>query len=229
VAPDAEVGEGTIIGPYAVILAPCTIGADCWIGPHVVIGTTGEHGEEMVVQTVPDGTDEVTDEEIWFGEHGVGVVIGDRTIVREQSTIHSGTAAPTVIGSDVFLMNKTHVGHDCVLGDRARIAPLATLGGHVAVGDDANIGMAAAVHQWRTIGAGAMVGMHATVVKDVEPYRLVKGTPARPAGVNRVLMERAGVAEADIDALDAHYSTPESPVPEAFREVIEQWEAARRH
>ncbi len=229
VAPDVEIGEGTVIGPFAVILAPCSIGADCWIGPHVVLGTTGEHVDEMVVQTVPDGDTTPTDAEMWFGDHGVGVVIGDRTIIREQSSVQSGTSAPTTIGSDVFLMNKTHVAHDNVLGDRVRMAPGATLGGHVILGETANLGMNAAVHQWRTIGAGAMVGMQAAVVKDVEPYRLVKGTPARPAGINRVLLEREGVDGADIDALLAHYETPGSPAPAAFRDVIDRWTAARRH
>ncbi|MCU0309394.1 MAG: hypothetical protein MUE36_00420 [Acidimicrobiales bacterium] len=228
VAPGVEVGEGTVIGPYAVVLAPCTIGRDCWIGPHVVIGATGEHVDEMIVQRVPEGATEVTDEEIWFGAHGVGVVIGERTIVREQATIQSGTAAPTTVGSDVFMMNKSHVAHDCVLGDRVRMAPTATLGGHVWIGDDANVGMGAAVHQQRTIGTAVMVGMQAGVVKDIRPYELVKGVPARPTGLNEVWLRRAGHSDDDVADLARFYAGGSEDVPEPFAAALTAWETARR-
>jgi UDP-N-acetylglucosamine acyltransferase len=227
VAPDVVVGAGTIIGPYAVILGPCTIGERCWIGPSAVIGGTGEHVEHMVVQTVPDGPPP-TDDDIWFGSHGEGVVIGDRTIVRELSTIQSGTLAPTRVGSDVFMMNKSHVAHDVVLGDRVRMAPYATLGGHVVVQDDANVGMASAVHQWRVVGQGAMVGMSATVVKDVRPYELVKGSPARGGAVNRVQLENHGVSADESAALAAHYAGGSDTIPERFEAILATWESLRR-
>ena len=101
VAPDVEIGDGTIVGPFAVVLAPCTIGQGCWIGPHVVIGTTAEHLDAMTVASVPPEAsrdlDEVTqrriDELVWFGAHGAGVIIGDRSTVREQTHRESGHAA----------------------------------------------------------------------------------------------------------------------------------------
>ena len=190
VAPEVEIGEGTIIGPFAVLLAPCTVGRKCWIGPHVVIGTTAEHLDAMTIAEVPPeasrGADDTArhrvDELVWFGQYGAGVIIGDRSTVREQSTVHQGTEGPTVLGDDVFVMNKSHIGHDAELGDRVRVAPIAMVGGHVWVGADANIGMASAIHQHRAIGAGSMIGMHATVVEDVGPFQLVKairlGQPA---------------------------------------------------
>ena len=227
VAPDVVVGAGSIIGPYVVVLGPCTIGECCWIGPSTVIGATGEHVEHMVVQSVPDGPPP-TDEDIWFGSHGEGVVIGDRTIIRELSTVQSGTLAPTRIGDDVFIMNKAHVAHDAVVGDRVRMAPYATLGGHVVVQDDANVGMAAAVHQWRLVGLGAMVGMSSTVVKDVRPYELVKGSPARGGAVNRVQLENHGVGADDVAALAAHYRGEAETAPERFQEALAAWEAQRR-
>lgn len=236
VAPEVEIGDGTIVGPFAVLLAPCSVGRNCWIGPHVVIGTTAEHLGAMTVAAVPaeasrslDGVarDRV-DELVWFGSHGAGVIIGDGSTIREQSTVHQGTEGPTALGSDVYVMNKSHIGHDAELGDRVRVAPVAMVGGHAWVGADANIGMASAIHQHRAIGAGAMIGMHATVVDDVGPFQLVKGNPARPSGVNVVGMTRLGFAEADIAALRAHYEDRGSR-PTILESQFDEWERARSH
>jgi UDP-N-acetylglucosamine acyltransferase len=236
VAPEVEIGDGTIIGPFAVLLAPCAVGRNCWIGPHVVIGTTAEDLDAMTVAEVPSeasrGLDERAQERIddllWFGSHGAGVIIGDRTTVREQSTVHQGVDEPTVLGDDVFVMNKSHVGHDAQLGNRVRVAPSAMVGGHAWVGADANIGMASSIHQNRVIGAGSMIGMHATVVKDVGPFQLVKGNPARAAGVNAVGMIRMGFTEADIDALRGHYAGRRDR-PGIFEPQFDDWDRARTH
>jgi UDP-N-acetylglucosamine acyltransferase len=236
VAPGVEIGDGTIVGPFAVLLEPCSIGRDCWIGPHVVLGTTAEHLEAMTVaQVPPDASRDVDDiaqrridESVWFGAHGAGVIIGDRSTVREQSTVHQGTERPTVLGNDVFVMNKTHIGHDSAIGDRVRVAPIAMVGGHAWIGADANIGMACSIHQNRAIGAGAMIGMHATVVKDVGPFQLVKGNPARAAGLNTIGMTRLGFTDAEIEDLRRYYEDHgERPV--RFASQIDAWERARRH
>jgi UDP-N-acetylglucosamine acyltransferase len=236
VAPEVEIGDGTIVGPFAVVLAPCSIGRNCWIGPHVVIGTTAEHLEATTTAPVPaeasrrldSVAQDRVDELVWFGSHGAGVLIGDGSTIREQTTVHQGTDGPTVLGSDVYVMNKSHIGHDARLGDRVRVAPVAMVGGHAWIGADANVGMASAIHQHRAIGAGAMIGMHATVVDDVGPFQLVMGNPARGAGVNVVGMTRLGFAEADIAALRAHYED-RGPWPTILESEFDEWARARSH
>lgn len=236
VAPEVEIGDGTIVGPFAVLLAPCSIGRNCWIGPHVVIGTTAEHLDAMTIAEVPheasagldDDARQRIDELLWFGSHGAGVLIGDRSTVREQSTVHQGTEHPTTLGDDVFVMNKSHIGHDAELGNRVRVAPIAMVGGHAWVGADANIGMASAIHQNRAIGAGAMIGMHATVVENVGPFQLVKGNPARPSGVNVVGMTRLGFTEVDVDALRSFYDDG-GDRPRTFERQFADWDRARDH
>ena len=165
---------------------------------------------------------------LWFGGHGEGVEIGDGTIIREQSTVHQGTVGPTRIGASVFIMNKSYVAHDCELGDRTQLGPVGSLAGHVFLGDDANVGMNAAVHQHRRIGAGAMVGMNATVVHDVRPWELVKGTPARPSGLNRV-RPRTGRATTppQISGLEQAYGTAPR-LPSAFAAAVAAWRGLRR-
>lgn len=51
--------------------------------------------------------------------------------------------------------------------------------GDVVIGDDVWIGYGGTIMSGVTIGAGAVVGVNATVVKDVAPYEIVGGNPAR--------------------------------------------------
>jgi len=236
VAPDVEVGAGTTIGPYAVVVGPCRIGEQCWIGPHCVVGTTGEDTDVMVVPKVPssarltddDDTRRRLDEELWFGRHGEGIIIGDRTIIRELSAVQQGTVRPTVIGSDVFLMDKSHIAHDNHIGDGSRIAPYVAFAGHVSVGSGATIGMGSAIHQFRALGAGVMVGMNSTITKDVRPYELVIGSPARAKSLNFVGLERAGHSAGDIADLQDFYAGNRPEPPRVFTAAIAAWENDRR-
>jgi phosphonate metabolism protein (transferase hexapeptide repeat family) len=50
----------------------------------------------------------------------------------------------------------------------------------VAIGDDVWVGHGAIILPGRTVGAGAVVAAGAVVTKDVEPYVIVGGNPARP-------------------------------------------------
>jgi len=52
--------------------------------------------------------------------------------------------------------------------------------GDIIVGSDVWIGYEAVILQGVTIGDGAIIGARAVVSKDVEPYTIVGGVPARP-------------------------------------------------
>ena len=98
---------------------------------------------------------------------GPGVEVGNGTTLREYTTVHSGSAHTTRVGSDCFVMNKVYVGHDGDIGDGVTMASSVTLGGHVSVGDRANLGLGAIVHQRRVVGPGVMLGMGSVVTHDV--------------------------------------------------------------
>jgi UDP-N-acetylglucosamine acyltransferase len=170
-----ELGAGCVVGPHAVLHDFVRIGSDCRIHAHAVIGDAPQH-------LLYDGG------ETW-------AEIGDRTIIREGVTIHRSMSAgaATRVGSGCFLMAYSHVAHDCVVGDGVILTNNCALAGHVAVGERAVLGGGAMVHQYCRIGPYAMVGGMAGVRKDILPYSMVSGYPARHYGLNKVGLRRGGV------------------------------------
>lgn len=188
-----ELGRDVVVGPHAVLLGPCRIATGVRIGPGCVIGSAPE-----LTSTAQNAA--------WEGELAhAGVEIGPRTVVREFTAVQQGTAGPTRIGADCWLLARTYLAHDGVLGDRVTTSAGVALGGFAAVGDGATIGMNATVHQRRVVGPGAMVGMSAAVTRDVPPFATAYGNPARVRGANVVGMRRRGVPEDLADALDRAY------------------------
>jgi UDP-N-acetylglucosamine acyltransferase len=57
------------------------------------------------------------------------------------------------------------------------------------------VGGLAAVHQFCRIGKMAIIGGCSKVVQDVPPFMLADGNPAETRTINKVGMERNGVAE----------------------------------
>jgi UDP-N-acetylglucosamine acyltransferase len=143
-----------------------------------------------------------------------GVHIGERTRVREFVTIHGGFEQQTHIGSDCLVSAHSHVGHDCFVGDRVMLAR-ATLGGHTIVHEGAFVGLGAITHQRITIGAYAMVGAGSVVTRDVLPFALVYGNPAKQHGYNVVGMRRAGFSEEQIGYIESGGRT-------AYQEAFER-------
>jgi UDP-N-acetylglucosamine acyltransferase len=216
VGPGVELGDGNVVGPYAVLLGPCRIGDGNWIGPHVVLGAPPEirghdHGAA------------------WDGDLvGVGVEIGNGTTLREYTTVHSGSAKMTRVGSNCYVMNKVYVGHDGDIGDGVAIASTATMGGHVTVGDNANLGLGATIHQRRVVSPGVMLGMGSVLTRDVPPLAKAFVNPARVQGINTVGMTRQGLDLADAEALGQLYASGADlsvdwPAPAALRPALDWW------
>ena len=61
------------------------------------------------------------------------------------------------------------------------------------------------VHQFVSVGKMAMLGGHSKVVKDVLPFSMVDGHPARFYGLNSVGLKRNGVPESVRRSLKAAF------------------------
>jgi len=203
----AELGDNVVVGPYAVIGPNVVIGDGTSIGPYVVVDGYTHLGKNNVLfagavlgtrsQALKDSGDKSY------------LRVGDGNTFREYVTVNSGfaeeTGRTTVVGNNTLLMALTHVAHDCHVGDRVVMANLSGLGGHVIVEDGAVLGGMAAIHQYVTIGTMVLIGGLAKVVKDVPPYTIVDGNPARCRGLNAVGLARNNVSEVSRRALKTVY------------------------
>ena len=108
-------------------------------------------------------------------------VISQFAQLGKGATIMAGSIinAAAQLGDNVIINTGAIVEHDCNIGNHVHIATGARLASTVAVGDGAHIGAGATVLQCVSIGQGAIVGAGATVIRDVAPWTVVVGVPAR--------------------------------------------------
>jgi len=193
--PKAQIGSGCEIGPYCVIGEHVTLGDGCQLRSHVVIDGHTKLGKENEI--FPFASLGLKTQDLKWKGGVTRTEIGDGNTFREYVTVHSATGDGEVtrIGSHNTILAYCHVAHNCTLGDRIIMSNVATLAGHVTVEDQAVIGGLAAVHQFCRIGKMAMIGGCSKVVQDVPPFMIADGNPAETRTVNKVGLERNGIAE----------------------------------
>ena len=104
--------------------------------------------------------------------------------------------------SNLFLI-QSHVAHDCILGNHIIMSAYAGLAGHIVVEDYVVISAYAGAHQFCRIGRMSIIGGQSKVVQDVPPFMIVDGNPAETRAVNKIGLERRGVADEVQSALRA--------------------------
>ena len=176
---EIEIGANTTVGPNAYLKGPLVIGSNNQICAQVMIGVDPEH------KTKP----------------GVGcVVIGDGNVIREYSIIQRGIGElDTQIQDNCYIMAYTYIAHDCLIESDCILCARVSLAGHCHVLKGAVLGVAAALHGFSTVGAHAFVGMGSIVVKDVPPFCVVMGNPARFAKLHSYPLESLGLKLEDLE------------------------------
>lgn len=113
-------------------------------------------------------------------------VVLDRVEVGEGAIIcsFSHLTSDIKIGKFFHCNIYSYVAHDCVIGDFVTFAPKVCCNGNVHIHNNAFIGTGAVIKQGTPekpliIGEGAVVGMGAVVTKDVAPFQVVVGNPAK--------------------------------------------------
>jgi UDP-N-acetylglucosamine acyltransferase len=194
--PDAQLGEGVHVGPYAVIEGAARIGDRSVIQAHAIIGANVEMGAE---NRIGCGAVIGGDPQDFAFRASIrsNVRIGSRNRVGEYVTIHRGTSegSATVIGSDCFLMGGVHLAHNVSLGDHVVIANNSLLGGYVQVEERVFIGGGCVFHQFIRIGKLAICQGASAFSKDIPPY-VTAAERNGVAGLNVVGLRRAGMTAA---------------------------------
>ena len=186
----AELGAGTIVGPYCVIGPGVVLGADCWLQQHITLcGPTRAGSGNKFFASCSIG--QQTQDLKYQGEPTY-LEIGDENTFREFVTISRSTTnkGKTRIGNRGTFLAYSHIAHDCEVGDAVVFSNNGTLAGHVKVGDHAVIGGLTAVHQFCRIGRFAITGGCSKIVQDIPPFMIADGNPAEIRGINLVGLER---------------------------------------
>jgi maltose O-acetyltransferase len=107
--------------------------------------------------------------------NGRKVFLGDRNVIN-FGCLFDGRHYQIKTGADVSIGPETTI---LTLGHDPQSPEFADKGGDVIIGDKVWIAYRAIILPGVTIGEGAVVGAGAVVTKDVEPYTIVAGNPAK--------------------------------------------------
>jgi UDP-N-acetylglucosamine acyltransferase len=195
------------VGPYTVIGPDVEIGENSWIGPHVVLRGPLKIGRDnRIFQFSSIG--EISQDKTARYDDATSVEIGDGNTIREYVTIQRGTlkdTGVTRVGNDNWIMANVHIAHDCVVGSHTILANGTTLAGHITIEDYAGLGGYTLVHQFCRVGAHAFTGGGTVVLRDLPPFVIAEGQPARPRGINSEGLKRRGFTAEQIDQIKDAY------------------------
>lgn len=149
----ASIGAGVIFEPGVLVFHPETIslGSNIYIGHYAILK----------------------------GYHKNGFSIGDNTWIGQGCFLHSAgglrIGAAVGIGPNVSIITSSHSDRDPsrpVLYQEVEFKP-------VEIGDGADLGVGAVILPGITIGEGAIIGAGSVVTRNVAPYTVVAGNPAK--------------------------------------------------
>jgi len=153
-----------------------SIGKNCKIAPTAKIGTLS------MVTDVIDGVRVSRDG--YSYENNAGIIIGDNVTIGDDAIINFGWREPTIIEDNVWIGNKSSVGHDCIMKENSVIVSFVVLGGHCILEDWVFIGPMCYVNPFVVIGRNSYIGPMSKVIKDVPPYSYGYGIPYRTTKIN---------------------------------------------
>ena len=104
-----------------------------------------------------------------YVECGEGVVVASGNIITTQ----------VQIGSHVFINLANTIGHDAVIHDYVNLAPGNNVSGDVTLEEGVQVGTGCAIIPGVTVGEWSTIGAGSVVIRDIPPYSVAVGVPAK--------------------------------------------------
>lgn len=169
VGADSRIGSRTRLYPQVSVYHGVSIGADCIVHSHAVIGADG-----FGFAPGPEGWEKI----MQLG----GVVIGDGVEIGAGTTIDRGALDDTVIGDGVILDNQVQVAHNCRIGKNTAIAGCTGLAGSTIIGENCTLAGAVGVVGHLEICDNVHVTAMSLVTGSItEPGSWSSGIPIAPS------------------------------------------------
>ena len=201
VGKNVVLGENVRVGPWCVIEDGVRIASGTILEGNVFIGRGTRIGKNNKIHRF--ATLGTAPQDLKYGGEATYLEIGDNNIIREYVNISRGTSETwmTKLGDNNLVMAYCHIAHDCYIGNAVILTNATNIAGHVHIKDFATIGGIVAVHQFTKIGEYAMVGAGSKIVKDIVPFALATGIPAKIKGMNIIGLKRRGFPKEEIEII----------------------------
>lgn len=214
VSPRATLGDEVEIGPFSIIHDNVIIGDRVKIGAYCEMG---------IATPLGDGSPLTIHSDSWIRSHSVfyesstfgsGLVTGHHVTVRENTRAGEAFQIGTLceiqgdceIGNYVRFQSNVFVGKKTVIGNFVWILPYVILTNDptppsnqligCTIEDFASISASSVVLPGVTVGHYSLVAAAACVTKDVPPYMIVAGVPAKVLGSADSITLRDGSGKA---------------------------------
>jgi UDP-N-acetylglucosamine acyltransferase len=221
--PSSEIGENVEIGPFTIIDKGVKIGKNTKIENFVYLKEGTIIGENCHIHSGAILGD--LPQDLNFKGEKSFLIVGNNVTIREYCVLHraSGEGNATIINDDCYIMAYSHLAHNVKLGRKVTIANATQIAGYVEIEDMAFISGLVAIHQFVRIGKLAMVGGSSKITKDVPPYALVDGNPARVYGINSVGLKRANFSLEKRNLIKKifHILYSNQPFEERIKKILE--------
>lgn len=101
--------------------------------------------------------------------------IGRGVVILQHVTIAAGSR----VGHHVILLPSSIVSHHAVVGDYSAVAGAACISSSVRIAESCYVGSNSTIKEGVVIGQGSLLGAGCVVIRDVAPWTVVVGNPAR--------------------------------------------------
>jgi len=200
--PSANLEEGVIVEPGAVIGPECRIGRNTRIcsgavvGYRVYIGRDSFIGPNASILHGLLGNRVILHAGVRIGQDGFGfamglaghtkvpqigrVIIQDDVEIGANTTVDRGALMDTVIGEGTKIDNIVQIGHNVVIGRHCIIVAGTAISGSAILKDFVAMGGHVSVNGHITIGTGAQIATTSAIKDDVPAGGRYGGSPDKP-------------------------------------------------